>query len=164
VRTLEPIAGMTRSTKPYLSAEDTMYFDRLPRSPARDNFQDVGRGILALRKYGESREVRLHKTFKPWRRTSLGSAGDAAVSDLEFQRELSPEQIREALSLLDSTAGAQGQDLRIGDLSPAEEVNPEPHQSSTTMATQDPPQQRYLDLHPLSERFLLSVRLLRRQQ
>ena len=61
------------------------------------------------------------------------------MSDLEFQRELSPEQIREALSLLDSTAGAQNQNLRIGDLSPAEEVNLEPDQSSTTMATQDRP-------------------------
>ena len=69
----------------------------------------------------------------------MGSAGEAAMSDLEFQRELSPEQIREALSLLDSTAGAQNQNLRIGDLSPAEEVNLEPDQSSTTMATQDRP-------------------------
>jgi hypothetical protein len=68
----------------------------------------------------------------------LRSAGEAAMSDLEFQRELSPEQIREALSLLDSTAG-QNQNLRIGDLSPAEEVNLEPDQSSTTMATQDRP-------------------------
>ena len=69
----------------------------------------------------------------------MGSAGEAAMGDLEFQRELSPEQIREALSLLDSTAGAQNQNLRIGDLRPAKEVNLEPDQSSTTMATQDPP-------------------------
>jgi hypothetical protein len=41
-----------RSTKPYLSAEDTMYFNRLPRSPARDNVQDVGREILALENTG----------------------------------------------------------------------------------------------------------------
>ena len=61
------------------------------------------------------------------------------MSELEFQRELSPEQIREALSLLDSTAGAQDQNLRIGDSRPAEEVNPEPDQSSTTVATQDRP-------------------------
>jgi hypothetical protein len=61
------------------------------------------------------------------------------MSDLEFQRELSPEQIREALSLLDKTAGAQNQNLRTGDLSPAEEVNLEPDQSSMTMATQDRP-------------------------
>ena len=59
------------------------------------------------------------------------------MSDLEFQRELSPEQIREALSLLDSTAGAQNQNLGIKGLRPAEEVNPEPDHSSTTMAPQD---------------------------
>jgi len=52
------------------------------------------------------------------------------MSDLEFQRELSPEQMREALSLLDRTAGAQDQNLRIENLSPAEEVNPEPDHSS----------------------------------
>ena len=69
----------------------------------------------------------------------MGSAGEAAMSDLEFQRELSPEQIREALSLLDSTAGAKNQNSGIGDSRPAEEVNPEPDQSSTTMATQDRP-------------------------
>jgi hypothetical protein len=69
----------------------------------------------------------------------LGSAGDAEMSDLEFQRELSPEQIREALSLLDSTVGAQNQNSRIEDLHPAEEVKPEPDHSSTTMAPQDRP-------------------------
>jgi hypothetical protein len=61
------------------------------------------------------------------------------MSDLEFQRELSPEQIREALSLLDSTAGVQNQNLWIGDSRPTEEVNPESDQSSTTMGTQDRP-------------------------
>ena len=61
------------------------------------------------------------------------------MSDLEFQRELSPEQMREALSLLDSTAEAQNQTVQIEDLRPAEEVNPEPDQSSTTMPTQDRP-------------------------
>ena len=61
------------------------------------------------------------------------------MSDLEFQRELSPEQMREALSLLDSTAGTQNQTVQIEDLRPAEEVNPEPDQSSTTMPTQDRP-------------------------
>jgi hypothetical protein len=61
------------------------------------------------------------------------------LSDLEFQRELSPEQIREALSLLDNTAGTQNQTVQIEDLHPAEEVNPEPDQSSTTMPTQDRP-------------------------
>jgi len=61
------------------------------------------------------------------------------MSDLEFQRELSAEQMREALSLLDRTAGAQNQNLRIEDLRPAEEVNPEPDHSSTTMTAQDRP-------------------------
>ena len=61
------------------------------------------------------------------------------MSDLEFQRELSPEQMREALSLLDSTAGAQNQTVQIEDLPPAEEVNPEPDQPSTTMPGQDRP-------------------------
>jgi hypothetical protein len=59
------------------------------------------------------------------------------MSDLEFQRELSLEQMREALSLLDSTAGAQTQSPQIGDLDPAEEVDREADQSSTTFATQD---------------------------
>ena len=61
------------------------------------------------------------------------------MSDLEFQRELSPEQMREALSLLDSTVGTQNQTVQIEELRPAEEVNPEPDQSSTTMPTQDWP-------------------------
>jgi hypothetical protein len=61
------------------------------------------------------------------------------LSDLEFQRELSPEQMREALSLLNSTAGTQNQTVQFEDLRPAEEVNPEPDQSGTTMPTQDRP-------------------------
>jgi hypothetical protein len=69
----------------------------------------------------------------------LESAGEAAMSDLEFQRELSPEQICEALSLLDRTAVVQDQNLQIGDSGPAEEVNPEPDQSSTTTAAPDRP-------------------------
>ena len=40
------------------------------------------------------------------------------MSDLEFERELSPQQIREALSLLDSRAGAQNQNVRVEDLIP----------------------------------------------
>jgi hypothetical protein len=61
------------------------------------------------------------------------------MSDLEFQRELNPEQMREALSLLDGIAGAQNQNLQIEDLPPAKEVNPEPDYSTTTTATQDRP-------------------------
>ena len=47
--------------------------------------------------------------------------------------------MREALSLLDSTVGTQNQTVQIEELRPAEEVNPEPDQSSTTMPTQDWP-------------------------
>ena len=61
------------------------------------------------------------------------------MSDLEFQCELSPEQIRDALSLLDSKTGAQNQNLRVGDLSPPEEIDPEVDQSSTTTAIPDRP-------------------------
>jgi hypothetical protein len=59
------------------------------------------------------------------------------MSDLEFQRELSPNQLREALLLLDGTAGVKVQKLEVGDLSPAEEVDPGADQPSTTIATQD---------------------------
>lgn len=61
------------------------------------------------------------------------------MSELEFQRELSPEQMREALSLLDSTTGEQNQNSQVGVFNPAEEVDPEADQSSTTIATQDRP-------------------------
>jgi hypothetical protein len=37
------------------------------------------------------------------------------MSDLEFQRELSPDQLREALSLLDRAAGVKPQNLLVGD-------------------------------------------------
>ena len=84
----------------------------------------------------------------------MGSPGDAAMSDLEFQRELSPEQIREALSLLDSKTGAQNHNLRVEDQSPPEEVDLEVDQSSTITASQDrppaaedtQPRKRYLTL------------------
>jgi hypothetical protein len=59
------------------------------------------------------------------------------MSDLEFERELSPEQIREALSLLDSRAGAQNQNVRVEDLNPAEELHPKPEPSSAVIAKQD---------------------------
>jgi hypothetical protein len=59
------------------------------------------------------------------------------MSDLEFQRELSPEQIREALSLLDSRAGAQDQNSRVEDLNRDAEVDHEPNQPSSTVAAQD---------------------------
>ena len=59
------------------------------------------------------------------------------MSDPEFQRELSLHQLREALSLLDSTASGKIRNLRVGDLDAAEEVDPGADQASTTMAAKD---------------------------
>jgi hypothetical protein len=56
------------------------------------------------------------------------------MSDLEFQRELSPEEIREALSLLDSAARAKTRSLPLGDVSPTEEVDAGTDQAGATMA------------------------------
>src|SRR5215831_19762728 len=47
--------------------------------------------------------------------------------------------MREALSLLDSTARAQNQTVQIEDSRPPEEVNPEPDHSSATLPTHDRP-------------------------
>ena len=58
------------------------------------------------------------------------------MSDLEFQRELSPDQLREALSLLDR-AGIKPQNLQVGDLSSAEEGDPGADEACATMAAQD---------------------------
>jgi hypothetical protein len=58
------------------------------------------------------------------------------MGDLEFKRELSPDQMREALSLLDRAAGAKPQNLQVGDLSSAEGGDPGADQASATMATQ----------------------------
>jgi hypothetical protein len=82
------------------------------------------------------------------RSSSLRSGGDAAMSDLEFQRELSPDQLREALSLLDGAAGAKPQNLEVGDLSSPEGGDPGVDQASTTMATHDRPSAvEYLQQH-----------------
>src|ERR1700730_4127050 len=59
------------------------------------------------------------------------------MSDLEFQRELSPDQLHEALSLLDRAAGMKPQNLQVGDLSSAEEGDPGADEACATMATQD---------------------------
>jgi hypothetical protein len=59
------------------------------------------------------------------------------MSDLEFQRELSPDQVREALSLLDRAAGIKPQNLQVGDLSSAEEGDPGADEACGTPATQD---------------------------
>ena len=57
------------------------------------------------------------------------------MGDLEFQRELSPDQLREALSLLDRAAGVKPQNLQVGDLSSAEEGDPGADEACATMAT-----------------------------
>src|ERR1700738_4716291 len=57
------------------------------------------------------------------------------MRDLEFQRALSPDQMREALSLLDSTARARLRNVQVGDSSPAEAVSCGADQASTTTAT-----------------------------
>src|ERR1700730_7262142 len=56
------------------------------------------------------------------------------MSDLEFQRALTPDQMREALSLLDAAARAKLRNVRVGDLNPAEEVGPGADHASTTTA------------------------------
>jgi hypothetical protein len=58
------------------------------------------------------------------------------MSDLEFQRELSSDQLREALSLLDRAAGMKPENLQVGDLSSAE-GDPGADEACATMATQD---------------------------
>ena len=68
------------------------------------------------------------------RASRLGSVGDPATSDLEFQRALTPDQMREALSLLDGAARAKLRNVRVGDLNPAEEVGPGADHASTTTA------------------------------
>ena len=68
------------------------------------------------------------------RASRLGSVGDPAMSDLEFQRALTPDQMREALSLLDGAARAKLRNVRVGDLNPAEEVGPGADHASTTTA------------------------------
>ena len=101
---------------------------------------------------------RPQQPWEPWfvgglristrRRSSLGSRGDTAMSDLEFQRELSPDQLREALSLLDRATGVAPQNLQVGDLSFAEGGDPAADQASTTMATQERPSAvEYLPQH-----------------
>ncbi len=57
------------------------------------------------------------------------------MSDLEFQRALTSDQIREALSLLDGTARAKLRNVQVGELSPAEEAGSGADQASTTAAT-----------------------------
>jgi hypothetical protein len=71
------------------------------------------------------------------------SVGDAAMSllvtlqyDLEFQRELSPDQLRGGLSLLDRAAGMKPQNSQVGDLGSAEEGDPGADEACATLTTQ----------------------------
>jgi hypothetical protein len=57
------------------------------------------------------------------------------MSDLEFQRALTPDQMREALSLLDGAARANLRNEQVEDSNPAEEVRPGSDHASTTTAT-----------------------------
>jgi len=59
------------------------------------------------------------------------------MSELEFQRELTPDQMREALSFLDGTGGAKDRNLQVEDLGPAHEDYPRGDHDSTTRAMQD---------------------------
>jgi hypothetical protein len=57
------------------------------------------------------------------------------MSDLEFRRALSPDQMREALSLLDGAARAKLRNVQVEDSNPAEEVRlGSDHASTTTTA------------------------------
>lgn len=70
------------------------------------------------------------------------------MSDLEFQRELSPDQVHEALSLLDNAAGAKVGRSQADELGAIEDVDPEAGEAAATRvthrappATEDPQQQ-----------------------
>ena len=69
------------------------------------------------------------------RASRLGSVGDPAMSDLEFQRALSPDQMREALSLLDGTARAKRRNVQVGDSNPVEDVGSGVDQAGATIAS-----------------------------
>ena len=76
------------------------------------------------------------------------------MSDLEFQHELSPDQLSEALSLLENTAGAKPRELHSG-----EEANSKPDQADASVAEQDrfpiaqDPKQRPKHLNQAALRF-----------
>jgi hypothetical protein len=66
------------------------------------------------------------------------------MSDLEFQRELSPDQLHEALSLLGNAAGAKrgrspAGELGAGELGAGENVDPETGKARAAMATHRAP-------------------------
>jgi hypothetical protein len=62
---------------------------------------------------------------------------DLAMSELEFQRALNPDQMREALSLLDGAARPKLRNEQVGDLGPAKEFGSGADHASTTTATRN---------------------------
>jgi hypothetical protein len=85
------------------------------------------------------------------------------MSELEFQRELTPDQMHEALSLLDGTARAKNRNLQVEDLGPAHEDYPRADHASTTRAMQDrvpapeDPQQRKKALQLVLARYGIGI-------
>jgi hypothetical protein len=69
------------------------------------------------------------------RASRLGSVGDPAMSDLEFRRALSPDQMREALSLLDGAARAKRPNEQVGDSNSVADVGSGVDQGGTTIAS-----------------------------
>ena len=58
------------------------------------------------------------------------------MGHLEYQRELSPDQLREALSLLDNAAGVKGPNTQSGNSNSAEKAGPGVDQASKTASPQ----------------------------
>jgi len=85
------------------------------------------------------------------------------MSELEFQRELTPDQMHEALSLLDGTVRAKNGNLQVEDLGPAHEDYPTADHASTTRAVQDrvpapeDPQQRKKALQLVLARYGIGI-------
>lgn len=85
------------------------------------------------------------------------------MSELEFQRELTPDQMREALSFLDGTGRAKNRNLQVEDLGPAHEDYPRGDHASTTRAMQDrvpapeDPQQRKKALQLVLARYGIGI-------
>ena len=69
------------------------------------------------------------------RASRLGSVGDLAMSDLEFRRALSPDQMREALSLVDGAARAKRRNVQAGGSNSVEDVGSGVDQASATIAS-----------------------------
>jgi hypothetical protein len=88
---------------------------------------------------------------------------EPAMSELEFRRALSPDQMCEALSLLDGAARAKLRNVQVGDFSPAKEVGSGADQASTTAAAPnrlpaaEDAQQRRRHLNPVLALYGLGI-------